>query len=82
MSNPDVATPHSDPELVRMHAGIKALWPAFQSAPAKHADDMRARVGNYVARCRTSREGPDEALLQPVAALLGSLMQAEDQAEE
>jgi hypothetical protein len=68
--------------MAAAEAGIRELAPAFQAEPQALAEPMRALVSQYVAVARRTARAPDRALLMPIAASLGGVVAAEDQAEE
>lgn len=68
--------------MAAAEAGISGLAPAFQARPGELAEPMRALVAQYLAVARRTDRPPDRALLMPIAASLGGVVAAEDEAEE
>jgi hypothetical protein len=68
--------------LATARESVATLSPGFLADPQRFAAPMRALVAQYMALAQRSRVRTDEALLAPVAQVLGNLTRAEDEAED
>jgi hypothetical protein len=68
--------------LATARESVATLSPDFLAKPQQFAAPMRALVAQYMALAQRSRVRTDEALLAPVAQVLGNLTRAEDEAED
>jgi hypothetical protein len=79
------ALARADREVEAMAAAqqsVAALSPAFLADPRRFANPMRGLVSEYVALARRRGQRPDEAMLGPIAQVLGELTRAEDAEED
>ncbi len=68
--------------LVTAEESVQVLRPAFLAKQAAAVETMREAVTQYVALAQRLRQKPDEALLLPIAQVLGDLTRNEDLAED
>ena len=68
--------------LATAHDGVSTLSSNFLANPRRFAAPMRTLMAHYMALVQRSRGRADDALLAPIAQVLGNLTRAEDEAED